>query len=87
MRAGIDINADGSLNTVGPFLAASASGVVMTTPIIDWDDPEARIDLIRRVGVARYNELLLAHQRASVIETVNGYDIRAVRTQSRSRWL
>ena len=54
----------------------------MTTPIIDLDDPEARIDLIRRVGVARYNELLLAHQRASVIETVNGYDIRAVRTQS-----
>jgi hypothetical protein len=50
----------------------------MTTPIIDWDDPEARLDLISRVGVARYNELLLAHQRASVIETVNGYDIRTV---------
>jgi hypothetical protein len=49
---------------------------------IDWDDPEARLDLICRVGVARYNELLLAHQRASVIETVHGYDIRAVRTQS-----
>jgi hypothetical protein len=47
----------------------------MTAPIIDWDDPEARIDLICRVGVARYNGLMLAHQRASVIETVHGYDI------------
>ena len=50
--------------------------------IIDCDDPEAWIDLIWRVGVARYNQLLRAHQRASVIETMNGYDIRAVRTQS-----
>ena len=32
----------------------------MTTPIIDRDDPEARLDLLQRVGRARYNELLAA---------------------------
>jgi hypothetical protein len=48
---------------------------------IDWDDPEQRLELIQRVGPARYNQLLQAHQRASVIEVCNGRSIRLVRSE------
>jgi hypothetical protein len=43
-----------------------------------WDDVEARIALIERVGVAEYYRLLLAHFEAGVAATVNGYRIRKV---------
>jgi hypothetical protein len=48
------------------------------TPLIDWDDSEARLDLLCRIGPARYNALLRKHQRARVVATVNGYRIRPV---------
>jgi hypothetical protein len=60
----------------GGLLAGSP--VAVMTPIIDWDDPEARLDLLCRIGPARYNALLRKHQRARVVATVNGYRIRPV---------
>ena len=56
------------------------------TPRMDWDDPEARLDLLCRIGPARYNALLRKHQRASVVAVVNGYPIGTVGTDMRSKY-
>jgi len=45
---------------------------------IDWNDPAARGRLAERVGPDEYNRLHRAHMKASVVSTVNGYDIRPV---------
>ena len=42
---------------------------------------KARLDLLCRIGPARYNALLRKHQRASVVAVVNGYLIRTVVSQ------
>jgi len=42
---------------------------------MNWDDPQARAELIGRVGPDEYNRLFSEHQRSTVIETVNGHDI------------
>lgn len=47
--------------------------------MIDWYDPEARADLIERVGSERYNELWEKHRRLSTICRIGGHSIRAVR--------
>ena len=43
---------------------------------MDWDDPEARANLIQRVGVDEYNRLMKAYKKASTVATVNGRAIR-----------
>jgi hypothetical protein len=43
---------------------------------MEWSDPAARLALIEKVGPDRYNEMLSDHQKASVIEIVNGHAIR-----------
>lgn len=48
---------------------------------MNWDDPAARYALIETVGPDRYNEMLLAHNKASTIDTVNGYAIRPTSTR------
>jgi hypothetical protein len=45
---------------------------------MDWNDPEARLRLIERVGPTEYNRLLTEHQKKSVVGSCNGYDIRTV---------
>jgi hypothetical protein len=46
----------------------------------DFDNAQDRAALIERVGVDEYKRLFQAHLRASVVKTVNGYDIRPVQT-------
>lgn len=48
---------------------------------MDWDDPVARYKLIETIGPEKYNELMDEHFQNSIIETVNGYGIRPVKTQ------
>lgn len=48
---------------------------------MNWDDPEARAQLIESVGAEEYNRLFQKHYKNSVIETVNGHAIRAVLSQ------
>jgi hypothetical protein len=48
---------------------------------MDWDDPAERFRLADRVGPDEYNRLFAEHMRASVVATVNGYDIRPVMSQ------
>jgi hypothetical protein len=45
---------------------------------MNWNDPQARAALIKRVGVAEYNRRHTAHWQQSIEATVNGYDIRIV---------
>jgi hypothetical protein len=40
-----------------------------------------RLDLLCRIGTARYNALLRKHQRSSVVTVVIGYPIRTVVSQ------
>jgi hypothetical protein len=46
----------------------------------DFNDPTQRADLATRVGPAEYNRQFQAALRASIVRTVNGYDIRPVQT-------
>lgn len=49
---------------------------------MNWDDPEARLALVERVGHTEYNRLIAAHHAAaSVVATVNGHPIRPVNTR------
>jgi hypothetical protein len=48
---------------------------------MDWDSPEARYELIQRVGITEYNRLILEHHEKSTVATVNGYRIRPVGTR------
>lgn len=48
---------------------------------MNWDSPEARLALIEAVGPEEYNRQFQEHRRRSVIETVNGHDIRAVHSR------
>jgi hypothetical protein len=48
---------------------------------IDWDDPAARAELIERVGVAEYERQLAEHWREATVVTINGYNIRTVKTR------
>jgi hypothetical protein len=43
---------------------------------MNWDDPQARLELIERVGIGEYNRLIGEYLRASVISTVNGHPVR-----------
>jgi len=45
---------------------------------MDWDDPAARARLISEVGPERYETLRRENFRATIVETVNGFDIRPV---------
>jgi len=55
--------------------------VYVNQPAIDWDDPEARLALLERVGADEYNRLMAEHHRNSVVETINGHGIRPVRSR------
>jgi hypothetical protein len=44
--------------------------------VIDWNDPDACLALIERVGVAEYNRLHAEHLQLQAVATVNGYAIR-----------
>lgn len=48
---------------------------------MNWDDSAARAELIERVGLKEYSRLQAEHLSQSVIDTVNGYDIRAINTR------
>lgn len=45
---------------------------------MNWDDPAERFRLIERVGHEEYNRLLAQHHKDSVIENINGHEIRPV---------
>lgn len=48
---------------------------------MDWSDPAQRLELIEAVGPEEYGRLLKEHEKASVIEVVNGYPIRIAKTR------
>jgi predicted helicase len=48
---------------------------------MDWDNPEARAELVERVGLQEYNRLFENHREASIVSVVNGYAIRPVMTR------
>jgi len=50
---------------------------------MDWDNPQERLALIERVGIAEYNRLFEAHVAATIVATVNGYSIRTITS---GRW-
>ena len=45
---------------------------------MNWSDPEARFELLRRVGVEEYGRQHAAHFLASVIEVSGGHTLRRV---------
>jgi hypothetical protein len=45
---------------------------------MNWNDSEARLALVERVGVREYNRLFDEHRKESTVETVNGHDLRWV---------
>jgi len=45
---------------------------------INWNNPAARARLAVRIGSAAYNEAAERHHKSTVIETVNGHEIRTV---------
>lgn len=47
---------------------------------INWDDPEARAELLQRIGPKAFNEAHEANRKASVIEVCNGHELRPVAT-------
>lgn len=50
-------------------------------PVIDFDDPSARLALLEKVGIPEYNRLMTEHMKRSVIKVVNGYGICPVSTR------
>jgi hypothetical protein len=48
---------------------------------MDWNDPEARLKLIERIGINAYNQAFAEHVRNSTVLTVAGHDIRIVGTR------
>lgn len=48
---------------------------------MNWDDPIERRKLLEAIGVEQYNARIREHHKASVISTVNGYNIRPVNTR------
>lgn len=48
---------------------------------MDWNDPKARLHLIETVGHDEYHRRFEAHLASTVIEKVNGYNLRPVNTR------
>lgn len=43
---------------------------------IDWNDPEERLKLLESVGGPEYHRLMNEHREKTIIEVVNGYNLR-----------
>ncbi|NDV52260.1 hypothetical protein [Salipiger sp. PrR003] len=54
---------------------------VPVSKTMDWSDPAQRLELLEAVGPEEYGRRLVNHERASVIEIVNGYPIRLAKTR------
>ena len=48
--------------------------------MIDFNDPEQRLDYLLHHGVDAYNKAMEDHFAKTVVETVNGHPIRLVHT-------
>ena len=48
--------------------------------MIDFNDPEQRLDYLLHHGVDAYNKAMEDHFAKKVVETVNGHPIRLVHT-------